>query len=354
MKILALDLGKNKSVACELDTATNQHAFVTIRTRPNEVHDLVVACRPDRVVIEIGPQAGWVHDLVETLGVPVQVANPNHDAWRWRNVKAKTDRLDALKLAQLSSMNQLPTVYMPTRSMRQWRCLITYRYKLVSRRTAIKNHLRAIVTREGESPPMRTSKWTNALLAWFESLAQPMDAVPMDEVWRGQLALELEALADVDLRIQQVEDKLDALAAVDPRVALLRSIPGVGPRLAELVVATIDDPSRFKNGKQVGAYAGLTPRLYQSGTMNRMGRISGQGNALLRALLVEVSWLGLRYNAYVREVYEHVRRGSDSRKKIAIIAAARRLLIWCWAMLRDNRRWNPPDLSRAAVAPSVP
>ena len=169
----------------------------------------------------------------------------------------------------------------------------------------------------------------------------------------GFLRVSSEALADVALRIQQVEDKLDALAASDKRVELLRSIPGVGPRLAELVVATIDDPSRFKNGKQVGAYAGLTPRLYQSGTMDRMGGISGQGNALLRALLVEVGWLGLRYNAYVGEVYERVRRGSDSRKKIAIIAAARRLLIWCWAMLRDNRRWNPPDLSRAAVAPSV-
>ena len=49
----------------------------------------MVARRPDRVVIEIGPPAGWVHDLVEALGVQVQVANPNHDAWRWRKVKAK-------------------------------------------------------------------------------------------------------------------------------------------------------------------------------------------------------------------------------------------------------------------------
>jgi transposase len=353
MKILALDLGKNKSVVCALDTTTNGHAFETIRTQPQEMHDLIVERRPDRVVIEIGPQAGWVHDLMVALDVAVQVANPNHDAWRWRNVKSKTDRMDALKLAQLSSMNQLPTVHVPTRSMRQWRHLISYRHKLVRRRTAIKNHLRGIVTREGESSLMRTSKWTNTLVKWLESLARPMEEVEGDEVWRGVLGLELEALADVCLRIQQVEDKLDALAAVDPRVGLVRSIPGVGPRLAELVVATIDDPHRFQNGKQVGAYAGLTPRQYQSGTMDRKGRISGQGNALLRALLVEVSWLGLRYNAHVREVYERVRQGSESRKKVAIIAVARRLLIWCWAMLRDHRRWNPPDMSRAAVGASV-
>lgn len=353
MKILALDLGKNKSVGCELDTATHKPTFVTIRMRPSEVHDLVVERQPDRVVIEVGPQAGWVHDLVEALGIEVQVANPNHEAWRWRKVKAKSDRIDALKLAQLSSMDQLPTVHMPSRSMRQWRYLISYRHKLVRRRTAIKNHLRAIVTREGESVPMKTSKWTNALLEWFEALAQPMEDVEGEAVWRGVLGLELEALREMDLRIQEVEEKLEAFASEDKRVELVRSIPGVGPRLAELVVATIDDPSRFKNGKQVGAYAGLTPRQYQSGTMDRKGGISGEGNALLRALLVEVSWLGIRYNPWVREVYERVRRGSDSRKKIAIIAAARRLLIWCWAMLRDKRRWNPPDLSRAAIAQSV-
>ena len=358
MKILALDLGKNKSVACGLDTDTNEHSFETIRTWPNELHDLVVAQRPDRVVIEMGPQAGWVHDLVKALDVAVEVANPSHEGWRWRRVKAKSDRLDALKLAQLSSMGQLPTVHMPTVHMptgrvRQWRSLILYRHKLVRRRTAIKNSLRAIVAREGQRPVGDESRWTNGLLKWFGSLARPLETVDAEEVWRGQLALELEAFGEVCLRIQSVEKKLDELAEADGRVGLIRSVPGVGRRLAEVVVATIDDPHRFRSGKQVGAYAGLTPRRYQSGSMDRQGRISGQGSRLLRALLVEVSWLGLRYNAYMAAVYEHVRRGSDSRKKIAIVAVARRLLIWCWAMLRDKRRWRPPDLSRAAVAGSV-
>ena len=353
MKIVALDLGKNKSVACVLDTATNQHKFETIRTRPNELHDLVVAQRPGRVVIEIGPQAGWVHDLVTALDVQVDVANPSHEGWRWRRVKAKSDRLDALKLARLSSMDQLPTVHMPTGGVRQWRSLILYRHKLVRRRTAIKNSLRSIVGREGQRPVGDASRWTTGLLKWFKSLSRPLETVDGEEIWRGQLGLELESFREVCFRIQAVEKKLDAMGEADARVELIRSIPGVGPRLAEVVVATIDDPHRFRNGKQVGSYAGLTPRRYQSGSMDRQGRISGQGSRLLRALLVEVSWLGLRYNASMAAVYEHVRRGSDSRKKIAIVAVARRLLIWCWAMLRDGRRWRPPELSRAAVATSV-
>lgn len=70
-------------------------------------------------------------------------------------------------------------------------------------------------------------------------------------------------------------------------------IPGVGPRLAEVVVAVIDEPRRFRNAKPVGAYAGLVPRQVESGTMSRQGKITGHGNKLLRALLV-IGWAMLR------------------------------------------------------------
>ena len=83
--------------------------------------------------------------------------------------------------------------------------------------------------------------------------------------------------------------------------------------------------------------------------MDRQGKISGQGNRLLRSLLVEVAWLGLRHNPWMRQVYENALRGSASRKKIAIVAVARRLLIRCWAMLRDGCRWRPAAALRLAV-----
>ena len=102
--ILAIDLGKSKSVACDYDTATHQHTFTTLPTTPAAVHNLVVERSPDRVVIEVGSQAGWVKDLCEALGVQVQIANPNHEAWRWKNIKRKTDKDEALKLAQMSAV----------------------------------------------------------------------------------------------------------------------------------------------------------------------------------------------------------------------------------------------------------
>ena len=91
---------------------------------------LVKAVKPDRLVIEVCNIAGWVCDLLRELGVEVQVANTNADAWRWRKVKKKNDRQDALKAAQLSAVNQLREVHIPALEVRQWRALIAFRQQL--------------------------------------------------------------------------------------------------------------------------------------------------------------------------------------------------------------------------------
>ena len=160
MKILALDLGKFKTVGCILDIESSGSSYVTIKTTHFAVYNLIERHKPDRVVFEVGTPAGWVHDIAVSCGVEVQVANVNHEAWRWRNVKRKTDRLDALKLAQLSSVNQLPLVHVPNRSIREHRALIGYRCKLVARRTAIKNMIRSILHRQGLTMASGAAGWT--------------------------------------------------------------------------------------------------------------------------------------------------------------------------------------------------
>ncbi|MCH8149327.1 MAG: IS110 family transposase, partial [Planctomycetes bacterium] len=92
------------------------------------------------------------------------------------------------------------------------------------------------------------------------------------------MAEELRQLREVDCSISSLENKLDTYATTQVYVKRLRSAPGVGPRLSEAVVAIINDPHRFKNGRQVGAYAGLAPRVFQSGEMDRKGGITGAGN----------------------------------------------------------------------------
>jgi transposase len=204
--------------------------------------------------------------------------------------------------------------------------------------------------KEGLTMTAGKSGWTKESVEQLKAMALSFEKCGCENLWRGSLRVELEMLAKTTELIKEVESKLDRMAEGDRGVQILRTIPGVGPRLAEAVVAYVDEPGRFSRGKQVGCYAGLTPRQYQSGDSNRVGRISGQGNKVLRALLVEVSWLGLRHNEWMRRTYQRILRGSASRKKIAITAVARKLLIHCWAMLRDGTTWRQEKVNLSNVA----
>jgi transposase len=346
MRILALDLGKNKSVFVDYLTGGGEQNFGKISTNASEVQKLLERVRPDRLVIEAGPAAGWICDLAERNKVPVQVANGNDERWRWKTVKEKSDRKDALKMAVMSEMDSLPTVHVPKASVRQWRSLIEYRHGLVDRRTAIKNSIRSIYERQGLHLPSTKKAWTKERL---EEMKKEAAGASAEDLWLFQIGCEVAQLEHLETQIESVESRLQELGQANRAVKRLQEVPGVGPRLSEAVVAIIDDPKRFRNGRQVGCYVGLTPRRWQSGGSDRQGRISKAGNGLLRELLVEVAWLGVHRDTWMKDVYERVCRGSEKRKKIAIVAVARRLLVKLWAMLRDGTKWKEPQRPPAAA-----
>src|SRR6516225_10269090 len=128
-------------------------------------------------------------------------------------------------------------------------------------------------------------------------------------------------------------------------------MPGLGPRTAETVAAHLHHPGRFHTGKQVSAYGGLVPRQYQSGETDRRGRITRRGPALLRKMLVECAWVMLRYNPWARAVDRRLCHGK-ARKKQAIVALARKLLVRCWAMLRDGTRWRDDTPAEVEAVPA--
>ena len=224
--------------------------------------------------------------------------------------------------------------------MRQWRAWIAYRAKLVQRRTKIKNHIRDLLLREGQLLPRGRTAWTQVGMAALKTMALSLDDVQVDQLWRGELGVELAQLKTLQPQILAVENKLDELAASDVRVQLLRTIPGVGPRLAEAIVTMFDDVTRFTTAGQVGAYIGMVPKQFDSGEMERNGRITRHGNRLVHSLLVEVAWASLRHNPWARECYQRISGGKKSRKKIAIVAVGRKLLVRCWGMLRHQTPWH--------------
>ena len=111
-------------------------------------------------------------------------------------------------------------------------------------------------------------------------------------------------------------------------------------------MACIDDPQRFQNGRQVSAYFGLVPRQFQSGETDRHGRITRRGNPLARTILVECAWASLRYNPWAKGVYERIRGQQKTRKKKAGVALARKIAVIAWALLRDEKDWDPLTMIR--------
>lgn len=353
MKILAIDLGKFNSVACLFDTTTNQSEFETLATQRWTFEQLLHKSQPEQVLIETSSISGWVHDLIQGLGFKVIVANPSAEAWRWKNVKRKTDKDDALKLAKLAALDQISTVHVPIAEHRQYRSLVKYRKTLVHRVNRVQSTIRSLFDQQGIAIPQGHRTWTIAGLETLSQYAKPLAECEFNQLWQGQLDLELKHLDALWQQLHSVDEQLEKIAKQNENVKLLLTIPGVGRRTAEVIVAALDDPNRFQNARQVSAYAGLVPDQRQSGQTNRLGKITRRGSELLRSALVEAGWAMLRYNPWAVKIYQRICGGQKTRKKTAIIALARKLLVRCWAMLRRKEAWHDDTpWSIAATSPN--
>src|SRR5262249_47723493 len=229
--ILAIDLGKYKSVAC-VQVEDGEIRFTTLETTRAELHKLIGKERPAVVIIEACLLAGWVHDLCGERGVRCLVANTASEAWKFKHLKRKTDKDDALRLAQLHALGQLPTVTLPPTAVPQWRSLIATRQHLVGRRVAVQNRIRALFVAQGLPAPRGAKAWSETGLAGIALQAKALADCGPDELWRGLLALALTEYRQVSELVTQAEGRLDALGQQSADVVLLETTPGLGPRTA--------------------------------------------------------------------------------------------------------------------------
>jgi transposase len=284
-----------------------------------------------RVCYEASCGYGQLFDRLATLPnvVRIAVAHPGHLRLIFRS-KQKNDRVDARKLATLLFLEQVPEVHVPTLDVRAWRGTIEFRQKLVDRQTMVKNELRALLRTYGLAAPPRQALWTRKGLAWLAELELPHRLAALH---RDELLMELNQLRTA---VQRVAAELDRVGQRHPGVTLLRTIPGVGPRTAEAVLAYIDDPKRFGRVKHIGSYFGLVPCQNQSAGTNRLGHITREGPATVRKLLTEATWRGVRVCPEIRARFERIQRQDPDRQKIALVATAHWLLRVMLTMLRTG------------------
>jgi transposase len=312
-----------------------------VRNLPDLVRTLEGLGERLAVCFEASCGYGYYHALFSRIAERVVVAHPGQLRLIFRS-KRKRDALDAEKLAKLLFLDEVPAVHVPSADMRAWRELIVFRQRLVHKRTRAKNAARALLRHQGIPVPARPGLWTRRGSTWLRGLvfAQPVHALQRD--------LLLDEIDTLSQQIARVERQLRACSQGHPGVALLRTIPGVGPRTAEAMVAFVDDPRRFRHSKEIGAYFGWVPCQDQSGDRNRLGHITRDGSPVVRHLLTEAVWQGIRRSPSIRAYFERMQRNDPQRKKIALVATAHYLSRVMWSMLLHQRAWEERGAKMAA------
>jgi transposase len=324
MKMTAgMDLGDNYSHLCLIDTESGQLIEGSrLRTTPEAMRRRFDSERPLHVAIEVGTHSPWVSRLLTECGHEVLIANPRKTRLIYGE-RRKTDKLDAEKLARLARAD--PELLYPVEhrgcDSQAHLAVIHSREALVRSRTQMINHVRGTVKSFGyRLPKCSTPSFHKKVPGHLPS--------ELGEV----LGPIVESVGSLTEKIKDYDRRIEELAAQRyPETELLRQVSGVGSLTALTFVLTLEDPQRFAESRSVGAYLGLAPGTDQSGEQDPQKRISGEGDEMLRRLLVSSAHYILGPFAPDSDLRRHgekiAERGGKNAKKRAVVAVARKLSV---------------------------
>jgi transposase len=316
-----LDVSVKETSICILDGAGRIVREVKVASEPEALLQVLTnpAYHFKRIGLEAGPMSQWFYSALAEAGLPVICVETRHMRAALKAQINKTDRNDARGISQMMRVGLYRPVHVKTIRSQKLRMLLTHRKLLQAKAIAIENDLRATLRNFGLKVAMvGTVKFEARIKELVENL--PDLAVLVEPLLIVRRVLR-EQLAILHRRVL-------AIVRDDDVCRRLMTVPGVGPVVALTYRATVDVPARFRKSKAVGAVFGLTCSKYQSGEIDRSGRISRCGDEMMRVMLYEAaqsmlfhstkwSWL----KAWAMKIARH--RGM----KKAIVALARRLAV---------------------------
>jgi transposase len=340
MKYVGIDLHKKTIVIC----VVNQERKVLERKKflcldVPQIKAWFGQLGEFRFVVEATATYEWLVQLLEPLAAGWILAHPGKMRVIAESTK-KTDKLDAKTLAEFLALDLIPPAYRPNARQREHRKLVRHRAKCQQRVSRVKCRLRHLAASYNAD---------HRQLLQAEQLAQLQQRPELSAADRFLLAeyrREYEQALE-QLKAAQAELKRfggQGSAAEQAQRELLRSVPGVGEVVSEVVLAELGDGARFPSLKDATAYAGLVPGKRQSDTKSKDLGITKKGSALLRWAMVEAAWVAVAQSARWRGVYEGLKRRRQSKR--AIIGVARRLLAVLVSMLKSGTkyRWSVAEL----------
>jgi transposase len=328
MLIIGCDFHPKFQVVAMLDMETGE-----LQTRrlnhPQEATEFYhsLAGNQVRIGIEATGNFRWFRRLVADLGYELLLGNPSEiRASMPRN--QRTDKRDAEGILRLLVENRFPVVWMPPLADEDLRVLLTHRCRLVQLRTRVKNQLDSLAKNEGL---IGNRVWSQRGRQRLYSLAL--------EGWEKQRRQDLFTVLDgLDERIAPLDRAIAEAARGRAEAQRLMTHPGVGPNVALAFVLALGPWKRFPRGKHVASYLGLIPTEESSGSKRRLGKVSKQGNTMVRWLLVQAASLAQSKDPAWHRQY--LRLSVQKHHGVAKIAIAHKLAIRLYWMLRSGQDYE--------------
>lgn len=277
-----------------------------------------------------------LHDELQAAGIECHVLAPTGIERSPKHCRRKTDLEDAQRLlevlrAHLLAGNKLPRVWIPDRQTRDDRELTRARLEVGEKITMVKTQIRCLLKRNGvEAHEAPVKGWSPGYKKFLESL---QGGRLRSGAWSALASL-MRQLDALEREMETLDQEIQVLSQA-PRyatvVAAMRRDKGVGVLTAMVLATELGDMDRFKNRRQIGSFLGLTPSSHESGqTKDCKGHITHQGPSRVRKVLNQAVWSRIRCEPSEAAFYDRLAKKNPNHKKIAVVAAMRRMGIRCW------------------------
>ena len=250
--------------------------------------------------------------------------------------RVKTDKRDSLKMAKQLSNGEIIGINVPNEKRELFRMLTRSRETLVDAKKRIGNQLKSLLFTQGLIAPDDDMK---VCKKWIKKIQQ----IEMPEELKYSVDLFIKIWLDLETKLQELLNKLNEQAKIDPADTIYRSAPGIGVLSARILSNELGDMKHFRSAKGLFSYTGLTPSEYSSGEHKHLGSISRQGKALLRMILVQIAWRSIKQDAHLLKVFERISKKAG--RKRAIVAIARKIIGCIRSCFIAGELWraNAPD-----------
>jgi transposase len=283
---------------------------------------------PWRGAMEATLFSGWIYDTLKPFAAELQMGHPAMMKAIGAS-KKKNDKIDARKTADLVRCNLLPECYVAPAEIRELRRLLRYRNVVVAQAVRMKNKMSGLLMEVGAE----YNKQQLHGKKYFTELLGNLEGVP--ESVKDLLRLSRGALEMFEATQRQLLDRLQKEPQLVERLAVLRSIRGVGEVTALTWALEICDPQRFRSIADAVSYCGLTSALDCSADKQHRGPISKQRNGHLQTVLIEAAKLAPRWNPQLATVHDRELEGGNRNR--ATLAVARKLVAYLLAVDKSGQ-----------------